>query len=154
VEQRRGLFSEIIANEQSDGRRILLENESAISFVPYFARFPYEVYVAPKREMQNVAGLRNDEVDCFASCLLDVVIRFDNLWSSPFPYVLVLHQAPVDRTYDGFHFHIELHPPLRSPGLLKYLSGPEIGGGNFLNSSSPEEKAAELKSQSTIHYLA
>ena len=45
----------------------------------------------------------------------------------------------------GFHFHIELHPPLRKPNLLKYLAGPEIGGGNFLSDTQPEAKAAELR---------
>ena len=52
----------------------------------------------------------------------------------PFPYVMPLHQAPTDgHQYPGFHFHIEFHPPLRKPNLLKYLAGPEIGGGNFLS---------------------
>jgi UDPglucose--hexose-1-phosphate uridylyltransferase len=70
-----------------------------------------------------------------------------------FPYVLALHQAPTDGArYDGFHFHIEIHPPLRRPNLLKYLAGPEIGGGNFLSDTAPEEKAAELRSQSETHY--
>ena len=64
----------------------------------------------------------------------------------PLPYVMVLHQAPTDgAATPGFHFHIQIHPPLRKPGLLKYLAGPEIGGGNFLNDTSPEEKAAELQ---------
>jgi UDPglucose--hexose-1-phosphate uridylyltransferase len=69
-----------------------------------------------------------------------------------FPYVMVLHQAPTDRLYPGFHFHIQIHPPLRKPGLLKYLAGPEIGGGNFLNDTAPEEKAAELRAVSNVHY--
>jgi UDPglucose--hexose-1-phosphate uridylyltransferase len=69
--------------------------------------------------------------------------------------VLVLHQAPTDgRTAEGFHFHIEFHPPLRSPTLLKYLAGPEVGGGSFLSDTSPEEKAAELQAVSTTHYKA
>ena len=70
----------------------------------------------------------------------------------PFPYVMALHQAPSDREYPGFHFHIEIHPPLRKPGLLKYLAGPEIGGGNFLNDTAPEAKAAELQAVSGVHY--
>jgi UDPglucose--hexose-1-phosphate uridylyltransferase len=70
-----------------------------------------------------------------------------------FPYVMALHQAPTDGDrYDGFHFHIEIHPPLRRPNLLKYLAGPEIGGGNFLSDTSPEEKAAELRALPEIHY--
>jgi UDPglucose--hexose-1-phosphate uridylyltransferase len=65
-----------------------------------------------------------------------------------------LHQAPTDGgTYDDFHFFIGFLPPLRRPNTLKYLAGPEIGGGNFLSDTSPEEKAAELRAQPTIHYL-
>jgi UDPglucose--hexose-1-phosphate uridylyltransferase len=65
---------------------------------------------------------------------------------------MALHQAPVKSDARGFHFHIELHPPLRKPDLLKYLAGPEIGGGSFLSDTSPEEKAAELRSQPERHY--
>ena len=77
----------------------------------------------------------------------------DNLWRMSFPYVMVLHQAPTDGvTYPGFHFHIQIHPPLRKPGLLKYLGGPELGAGNFLNDTAPEDKAAELRAASDTHY--
>ncbi|MDQ6788344.1 MAG: galactose-1-phosphate uridylyltransferase, partial [Acidobacteriota bacterium] len=69
------------------------------------------------------------------------------------PYVMPLHNAPTGAgDYAAFHFHIEFHPPLRKPNLLKYLAGPEIGGGNFLSDTAPEEKAAELKAQPEIHY--
>ena len=44
-----------------------------------------------------------------------------------------------------YPFHVELHPPLRAPGLMKYLAGPEIGGGSMTNESDPDEKAAELR---------
>lgn len=149
-----GLFEDVMRRELEDGRRILKENDTAISFMPYFARYPYELYVAPRRSTQNIAELSRSEVRGFAELLHDAVIRYDNLWRAPFPYVLVLHQAPVDREYTGFHFHAEFHPPLRAPGLLKHLSGPEIGGGNFLNSSCPEEKIKELRSLSERHHLS
>ena len=152
AEHERELFQDIIRNEQSDGRRILRMNDTAISFMPHFARYPYEMYVAPQRSVSNIGELDSGEVANLAEVLHDVVIRYDNLWRTPFPYVMVLHQAPLDRVYCGFHFHIEFHPPLRSPGLLKYLAGPEIGGGNFINSSCPEEKITELRSQPEIHY--
>ena len=71
------------------------------------------------------------------------------------PYVMVLHQAPTDGlTYPGFHFHLQILPPLRRPGLLKYLAGPEIGAGNFLNDTAPEAKAAELRAVAAEHYRA
>jgi UDPglucose--hexose-1-phosphate uridylyltransferase len=154
-ENGRSLFQDILKTEQTDGRRILSENETAVAFLPYFARYAYEVYVAPKRPVRGISDLNDDEVSDFAAVLRETLIRFDNLWQAPFPYVMPLHQAPTDGgDHRGFHFHIEFHPPLRKPALLKYLAGPEIGGGNFLSDTSPEEKAAELRSQSTIHYKA
>jgi UDPglucose--hexose-1-phosphate uridylyltransferase len=150
----RVLFADVIDAELTDGRRVIFENDHAIAFLPYFARYAYEVYVAPKRSCRGVLELSAAEVSDFAEALRTVLVKYDNLWGMPFPYVMPLHNAPTDGgNYDGFHFHIEFHPPLRKPNLLKYLAGPEIGGGNFLSDTSPEEKAAELRAQSDIHYL-
>lgn len=149
----RVLFQDIIAAEQSDGRRIIYENETAIAFVPYFARYAYEVFIAPRKNHLNITTLSAAEVGDLAKALKETTVRFDNLWQIPFPYVMLLHEAPTDGgDYSGFHFHIEFHPPLRKPNLLKYLAGPEIGGGNFLSDTSPEEKAAELRAVSNVHY--
>jgi UDPglucose--hexose-1-phosphate uridylyltransferase len=147
------LFQDILEAEQSDDRRIIIANESAIAFIPYFARYAYEVFVAPKETHESLADLCAAELRDFASVLKVVVVKFDNLWRMPFPYVMTLHQAPADgRNYSGFHFHIEFHPPLRKPNLIKYLAGPEIGGGNFLSDTSPEQKAEELRALPDVHY--
>lgn len=152
-ENRRVLFEDILEAETADGRRIICENNSAMAFVPYFARYAYEVYVAPQQAHQSIADLSASELTDLAGVLSEMLVRYDNLWRMSFPYVLVLHQAPTDgRVADGFHFHIEFHPPLRSPTLLKYLAGPEVGGGSFLSDTSPEEKAAELLAVPTKHY--
>ena len=149
----RVLFEDIIAAEERDGSRVLSSSLHALAFVPYFARYPYETFVAPRAARANIAELAAEEVSHLATALRDTLVRMDNLWRMPFPYVMALHQAPVNSgPQSGFHFHIELHPPLRRPGLLKYLAGPEIGGGNFLNDTSPEEKAHELRSQPGVHY--
>jgi UDPglucose--hexose-1-phosphate uridylyltransferase len=147
------LFQEILAAEQADGRRLIAENETTIGFVPYFARYAYEVYVSPKKTHASIAGLSPVEVRGLAEALKIILVKLDNLWKMSFPYVMTLHQAPTDGgRHEGFHFHIEIHPPLRMPNLLKYLAGPEIGGGNFLSDTAPEEKAEELRSQSDVHY--
>jgi UDPglucose--hexose-1-phosphate uridylyltransferase len=147
------LFQDILAAERGDGRRVVYENEHAIAFVPYFARYAYEVFVAPKETRPSIAALTDEERRDFAEALRRVVVKFDNLWRMPFPYVMPLHQAPTDGgDHRGFHSHIEFHPPLRRPNLLKYLAGPEIGGGNFLSDTSPEEKAAELRAAPDVHY--
>src|SRR5215813_10994450 len=155
AETGRILFQDVLKAEREDGRRIIFENESAIVFLPYFARYAYEVFVAPKASHPSVATLSEEELSDFAEALKHLLAKFDNLWRTPFPYVMPLHQAPTDGgDHRGFHFHIEFHPPLRRPNLLKYLAGPEIGGGNFLSDTSPEEKAAELRAQPEIHYKA
>jgi UDPglucose--hexose-1-phosphate uridylyltransferase len=152
-EHGRVLMEDIIAGEESDGRRILSQNDSAIAFIPYFARYAYETFVVPRQAHASLADLSTAELRDFARALREVLIRFDNLWKMSFPYVMALHQAPTDGTrHEGFHFHIEFHPPLRKPNLLKYLAGPEIGGGSFLSDTSPEEKAAELRAVAPVHY--
>jgi UDPglucose--hexose-1-phosphate uridylyltransferase len=149
----RVLFQDVLEAERSDGRRILFENDNAIAFLPYFARYAYEVYVAPKATRPSIADLTDVEVADFAQALSAILVKLDNLWRMPFPYVMPLHQAPTDGgDYRSFHFHVEMHPPLRKPDLLKYLAGPEIGGGNFLSDTSPEEKAGELLAQPERHY--
>ena len=152
-EHGRVLFQDIIAVEDKDGGRLLNSGPHALAFVPYFARYPYETFVAPRATRANIAELSPDEIGHLAYSLGDALVRMDNLWRRPFPYVMAFHQAPLDgQPHRGFHFHIEIHPPLRRPGLLKYLAGPEIGGGNFLNDTDPDSKANELKSQPRTHY--
>lgn len=148
-----GLFGAIIETERDDGRRLLVENDHAIAFVPYFARFPYEVYVAPIAAHESLFDLSDVEVLGLANALTETLVRLDNLWETSFPYMLVVHQAPSDGgCYDAYHCHIQIHPPLRQPGLQKYLAGVETGGGHFLNDKSPEDAAAELRVAPAIHY--
>jgi UDPglucose--hexose-1-phosphate uridylyltransferase len=151
----RGLVEDAIAAEESDGRRMLYADQHTVAFVPYFARYAYEVYVVPRRRVPHIAALNAEEAMSLARALKDVLVRFDNLWQMSFPYVQVLHQAPTDGAdVSAFHSFIAFHPPLRRPNLLKYLAGPEVGGGIFLSDTLPEDKAAELRALSTVHYKA
>jgi len=152
-EEGRHIFDQIIAAEQEDGRRIIAENEHAIAFLPYFARYAYEAFVAPKVRHPHLGALSEAELVGLAQALKALLTKYDNLWRMPFPYIMVLHQAPTDgQDYSDYHFHIQFQPPMRKPNLLKYLGGPETGGGNFLSDTSAEEKAAELIAAPAIHY--
>ena len=119
----RVLFEDIIAAERSDGRRILSEAGSAIAFVPSFARYAYEVYVAPTRAHGTLASLDDSERRDLATVLRDTVIRFDNLWKMPFPYVMALHQAPVRAASPGFPL------PHRVPSAAAPQDLPEVPRG-------------------------
>ncbi|MFK7995524.1 MAG: galactose-1-phosphate uridylyltransferase [Granulosicoccus sp.] len=150
------LFQDILAaetDEVPERQRIVVQNDTMVAFVPYFARFAFEVYIAPRRTVAGFSLLNEKESTDLASILREVLVRMDNLWEMPFPYLMMLHQAPVDdNEYPLFHSYIGIYPPLRTPALRKYVAAHEIGGGNFLADTMPEVKAAELRACSTTHY--
>jgi UDPglucose--hexose-1-phosphate uridylyltransferase len=139
----RDLLAEVVAREQHGGR-VLDGNERFFACVPWFARYAYEVLVLPREPVTSLVDLDDEGCRDLGTVLRDVVRRYDALWGIRMPYVLAVHQAPVG-DHPHYPFHVELHPPLRAPGLLKYLAGPEIGGGSMTNESDPDEKAAELR---------
>ncbi len=148
------LFASVIQAEQNDGIRILSENEQAIAFVPFFARYAYEVLVFPKTRHATLRTMNDEELHGLADVFQQVIRRYDLLFGMSFPYVMSILQAPVDEgDYLDYHLHLLLQPPLRLPGLKKFLAGPEIGGGNFMADTTPEEKAQELRNVDLTNYL-
>jgi UDPglucose--hexose-1-phosphate uridylyltransferase len=147
------IFHVIIENEQRDKIRVLAENDHAIAFIPFFARYAYEVMIFPKGNHQQLTSLGSDELTGLASVFHQVVRRMDMNFNMDFPYVMSVMQAPVDGgNYKDFRMHLWLQPPYRQPGLIKYLAGPEIGAGNFMADTMPEDKAAELLSINLTDY--
>jgi UDPglucose--hexose-1-phosphate uridylyltransferase len=141
-----GLLADHIRLEQSTGERVVDDAPTALAFVPVFARYAYEVWVAPKRAASSFADLTDGETADLARCLKSVLLRLDGLWQKPMPYILAVHQAPTDGSrHPEAHLHIEIYPAYRMPNRLKYLAGSEIGAGAFTADTIPEEKAAELR---------
>lgn len=142
----RNIFDDIIAAEQKDGIRIIAENEEAIAFIPFFARFAYETYIFPKKRHATLATMSDRELTGLAEIYQAVTRAFDANFKIQFPYIMAVDQAPVDGgDYEGYHLHLNFCPPLRQPGLQKYLAGPETGADTFMADTMPEEKAAELR---------
>jgi UDPglucose--hexose-1-phosphate uridylyltransferase len=142
----RGLMADFVARECRDGVRLLYDGPGAAAFVPACARYPYEVWVAPKRPAPALASLTRAEQADLARALKTVLLKFDGLWQRPFPYLMLVHQAPTDgASHPEAHVYFEFCPPYRSAGKLKYLAGTELGAGLFANDSLPEEKARELQ---------
>ena len=137
------LLEDVVAREET-GPRVVSEGDAFFACVPWFARYAYEVLVLPRKPVTSLTDLDDSSCRSLALVLRDVVRRYDALWGMRMPYVLAVHQAPVG-PHPQYPFHLELHPPLRAPGLLKYLAGPEIGGGSMTNESDPDEKARELR---------
>jgi UDPglucose--hexose-1-phosphate uridylyltransferase len=147
------IFEEIIESEKKDNCRILAENDHAIAFIPFFARYAYEVMIFPKGKHSTLITLSPEELTDLVSVFHQVVRLLDMNYDMDFPYVMSIMQAPIDEgTYTDFRMHLWLQPPYRQPGLIKYLAGPEIGAGNFMADTIPEEKAAELRKLNLADY--
>lgn len=145
-EKNRNIFHDIIEAEQTDELRIIAANETAIAFIPFFARFAYETYIFPKKRHATLATMSDDELYGIAEIFQTVTKKYDANFKSSFPYIMAFAQAPVDGgNYDMYHMHLIICPPLRQPGLQKFLAGPETGADTFMADTMPEEKAAELR---------
>ncbi len=145
--RRRGrcLFCEILKKERRSGQRLVAENHAFTAFVPFYARWPYEVHIFARRHLGGLDEFRPAEERALAEILKWVTLKYDNLFQSSFPYMMLMHQAPAKGRFPYFHFHLEFYPPHRSKDKLKYLASVETGAGTFLNDSLAEEKAAELR---------
>ena len=138
---------DVVAHERADGVRLVDENHSFVAYVPFAARYPYEVHVAARRHAPSLLDLTDPERTALADLLASVLRAYDGLFGFSLPYVMVMHQAPTD---DGqwqpvSHFHVEFLPPHRRADRLKYLAGSELGGGSFLNDVCPEDAASRLR---------
>lgn len=133
--------------ETLDPALILREGQAALSFVPPFAMYPYEVWLAPRRRVASPDELTDAERGDLAQALGDAMRRLDALFDAPMPYILTVQAAPQGFE-DTFHMTIEIHPFRRDTNKLKYLAGVEQGAGVFLVDVLPEEAARRLRAAS------
>jgi UDPglucose--hexose-1-phosphate uridylyltransferase len=134
----------LLRRELDDGCRVVLENESLAAYIPYAARWPYEAHVVTREHRSSLLDCEPGELRLLAECLQTLTRGYDALFARPFPYVMVVHQAPTDGHSDG-HLHVEFYPPLRTATKLKYPAGSEQGGGTFVGDTLPEDCAASLR---------
>lgn len=110
--------------EQKDGRRTVVENDSFICVVPFWAVWPFETLVLPKKHISSLLGMSKEQQSDLADILRRIACRYDNLFECSFPYSMGLHQAPVKGEYDFAHLHLHFYPPLlRSATVRKFLVG-------------------------------
>ncbi|MEE1047922.1 MAG: galactose-1-phosphate uridylyltransferase, partial [Clostridia bacterium] len=141
------LFCDILKNEQDYKQRVIFENEDFITFLPFFTDYPYGVYIAAKNHMQNLSQFTDSQKDNLAQILKETTGMLDSLFDYPFPYMMCMHQDPVngEDCSDFFHFHIEFFPPMRAADKQKFNASSETGAWAACNPTAPEEKADELR---------
>lgn len=134
----------LLARELADAERVVYENECVVAYVPFAARWPFETHVVLREHRASLVECSAGELKALASALQRLTRGFDRVFARPFPYVMVVHQAPTDGRGDG-HLHVEFYPPLRSAEKLKYLAGCEQGAGTFIMDVMPEASATILR---------
>ncbi|MBO8139870.1 MAG: galactose-1-phosphate uridylyltransferase [Thermosipho sp. (in: Bacteria)] len=136
---------DVIENETKE--RIVRETDYFIAFVPFYARFPFEVHVYPKRHLSTMLEFSYEERKDFAKILKIITMKYDKLFDQEFPYMMMFFQAPFNtKNYSEiFHFHVEFNPPKRDKDKIKWMASVETGTWAFINPVIPEEAARMLR---------
>lgn len=151
----RPLLADYLEFEMKDGSRIVCENERFVALVPFWAVWPFEAMLLPKRHVTAIDQLTGEERTALADIMNRLTIRYDNLFEVAFPYSMGLHQRPTDGApHEGFTLHAHYYPPLlRSATVRKFMVGYEMLAMPQRD-ITPESAAERLRQAASVHYLA
>ena len=146
---------EYLSWEIGEHERIVIQNESWVALVPYWAVWPFEVVILPRRNVTSLLDLREAEIAAWSACMSEVLIRYDNLFEAPFPYSMGVYQSPLGGpTPDGFIMRQVFLPPLlRSASVRKFMVGYELCA-EPQRDITPEMAADRLRQVGSCHYLS
>ena len=149
----RTLLADYLAAELAAGERILFENQHFVALVPYWAVWPFEAMIMPRRAMPSILDLTDAERDALADAYRELATRYDNLFQTSFPYSAGIHQAPADgKPHSEWHWHFVFYPPLlRSATVKKFMVGYEMLA-DPQRDITPEAAAERLRSVAGVHY--
>ncbi|UCN15785.1 galactose-1-phosphate uridylyltransferase [Cellulomonas iranensis] len=147
----RVLLRDVLDAELRHRERVVLESEHWVAYVPYAARWPVEVHLAPRRDVPDLPALTDAEKADLATTYLTLLRRLDQFFvdgdggAIPLPYISGWHQAPVREGRDVSRLHLQVFSVLRAPGKLKYLAGVESAMASWISDTTPERIARRLQ---------
>ena len=149
------LFCAMNEEEQAFTQRVIYENEDFVAYIPFFSEYAYGVYISSKKHKLNIAEFNETERFNLGDAIQKITGMYDNLFDTRFPYMLCMHNAPVngEDLSRCFHFHIEMITLMRSAAVQQYRASSESGAGACCNPSSPEKNAEEMR-EALKRYLA
>jgi len=153
LKNKKSLLSDYLALELKKKERIIIDNDHFVALVPFWAAWPFETMLISKRHVTDITEFSEEEKLDLAKTLQELTIRYDNIFSTSFPYSAGMHQAPVNNgEQDFWHWHMHFYPPLlRSATVKKFMVGYEMLANPQRDITA--EKAAEIiRNQPTIHY--
>ncbi|KAG9252661.1 galactose-1-phosphate uridylyltransferase [Emericellopsis atlantica] len=126
----RHLLADYVKLELAKAERVVWENDTFVVICPWWAVWPFEVIIIPKRHVRCLLDFTDAERLHFAEAIQEVTRRYDNLFECSFPYSSGIHQAPLKGTQeeiDNSYLHMHFYPPLlRSATVRKFLVGYEL----------------------------
>jgi UDPglucose--hexose-1-phosphate uridylyltransferase len=142
----RTLLSDYLAEELLRKERLVCENEHFVALVPFWAVWPFETMIVPRRPMARIIDMTDAEKTAFADAYRQLTMRYDKLFDTSFPYSAGIHQAPTDgKEYTAWHWHKVFYPPLlRSATVKKFMVGYEMLA-NPQRDITPEQAAQRLR---------
>ena len=152
-ENESSLLGDYLLQELLSGERIVYANDHFVVLVPFWAIWPYETMIVPKRRVARITDLTDEEVASYALAIKILTSKYDNVFKTSFPYSSGIHQAPTDgKEHLAWHLHMSFYPPLlRSATVKKFMVGYELFA-NPQRDISAEQAASTLRQQSSVHY--
>jgi UDPglucose--hexose-1-phosphate uridylyltransferase len=147
------LLLDYLVEEKKNNERIIIENKHWVSLVPYWAVWPFETMLLPRRHVLQLTDLSDNEKKSLAEILKLHLIKYDNIFNTSFPYTMGWHGAPFDgKDNSHWQLHAHFYPPLlRSSTIKKFMVGYEMLA-EAQRDITAEQAADKLKSLSLIHY--
>lgn len=135
----RCIFCDIIYQELAFGKRVILQTEEFVALTPFAARFPYEMWILPKKHCSHFENMESHRYSDLAVVLKDVLARLNKALNAP-PYNFVIHSSPIQEpAARDYHWHIEIIPKLTK------IAGFEWGSGFYINPVPPERSATHIR---------
>ena len=139
-------------SEIQSGVRVIEHNSSWLAIVPYWATWPYEILLLPQRPVQRISDLNSKEQEDLSEILKLILIKYDNIFETSFPYTMGWHSAPMKEELLHWQLHAHFYPPLlRSSNVKKFMVGYEMLA-EAQRDITPEKAAERLREQSVLHY--
>lgn len=150
------LLVDYLRQELAKQERVVIETEHWLALVPFWAVWPYETMLLPKRHVTRLSNLHAAERSDLADAMKRLLTKYDNLFEASFPYSMGWHGAPSGEylSHDMSHWqlHAVYYPPLlRSASIRKFMVGYEMLA-QPQRDITPEQAAEKLKALPDVHY--
>ena len=150
----RPLLLDYVEQELKKDERIVYANEGFVVLVPFWAVWPFETMIVPRKQLSTIADFSQNDLKLLMDAVKVLTVKYDNMFETSFPYSAGMHQSPCDgKEHPGFTWHMLFYPPLlRSATIKKFMVGYEMLA-EPQRDITPEASAKKLKELSTVHYL-